>query len=688
MRWSLILALICVPAVAVGDDPGDITLDDLREVESLRKSETLLEAPVAISSVDREEITRAKPGVDLEEALELVPGVFPQSSRNFAQDTRVSIRGFGSRAPFGIRGIKVMTDGVPNTLPDGQTEVDSIDLAFIDRLEVVRSPISSLYGGGAGGLLSLYTSQPTEEPTFNVRTLFGTDHLSRYEAMARGGAASTGYVLGFARTRFSGYRDHSRAEQNAVLGKLSRTFGKGTKVSLNFYGVWAPEGQDPGGLRKAEVNGDRKQAAPNNLTFDAGEKLNQQKIALLVRHPLGPSREIQLMTYTLRRNFSNQLPFTNGGQVRFDRNVSGGALTYSDAFGPIRWMWGTDVDVQQDNRRRYNNLPGGVRGALTVSQYETVRSVGPFAEASYESDWGLSLVAGARYDWIEFVVDDRFSADGDQSDRIRFRELSPRFGASYTPLPGLFFYGNISTAFQVPTTTELRPSSGVGGFDSDRDPERTLSFEIGSKGVFWDRLFFDVALFALKVRDILVPFETIAQETFWRNAGEAHRQGVEATLAAELLPGLSVRAAYTYARYYYHDYDTVVCTGPAPCTPTPVSFDDNDEPNNARHSLGGELRWNHPRGAFAVLSLRHFSRMETNDANTASSGGTTISDARLGYDWIRNHTRIRPFLGLRNWTGRKYNGTLRPNAGFGRYYEPAPERQLYGGLEIEFVLAD
>ncbi len=673
---ALVFASLWLPAAARAQG------SDLRGTDPGRDPERLREEPLPISVVEREEILLGRPAVDIAEALDLVPGVFAQSSRNSAQDTRVAIRGYGASAQFGIRGIRVLVDGVPTTLPDGQSEVDSIDLAFVDHIDVVRGPISSLYGGGGGGILSFTTVGPTEEPTFSSRVVFGSHNLSRYEALARGRAGATGWVVGLAHTRYAGYRDHARSEQTVGLAKLEHEFGDGTLASLNFSSVWAPEAQDPGALTQLQVDLDRKMARPAARIFDTGEELAQQKLSLLLRKPLGPTRELRLMGYWLQRDFENKLPeFGRGGQVEFDRTVTGGSLVYSDRFGRLRYTTGVDLAVQRDLRSRYRNLAGGVRDQLLLEQSETVTSIGPFVQA--ELDFGrLGLVAGLRYDWIEFDVGDRLvdPIDGDLSDRIRFRELSPRFGARYLLRPDLMLYGNLSTAFQVPTTTELRPPDQAGGFDSDRKPERSLGAEIGAKGRLGQRMYYDVALFALKVRNALVPFQDLAGDTFWRNAGELHRRGVEVALSALLRPGVTTRIGYTYADYYYHDYDTVsLATGAV------QSFDGNRQPNVAKHDLGAELRFEHPSGLFSVLSLRHFSDLEVNDANTAESSGATISDARFGYAWRRSGFVITPFFGIRNWSGVKVNGTIRPNAAGGRYYEPAPESEIYGGLSIEFT---
>ena len=358
--------------------------------------------------------------------------------------------------------------------------------------------------------------------------------------------------------------------------------------------------------------------------------------------------------------------------------MTGGSVVLSDEWGSLRVMTGVDLDVQQARRRRYDNL-SGAHGPLVVRQSETVRSYGPFAQAEWSFANGAGVVGGLRYDWTEFDLGDRCvsATNDDVSDTIRFRQLSPRIGFHVPFNPGLQIYGNISTAFQVPTTTELKPPDRPGGFDSDREPERALAYEVGAKGKLGDRIQFDLALFDIRVADALVPFDDSQGETFFRNAGEVRRRGAELTFSADLAPGLSFRGAYTYANYRFHDYDRDLGG-------ERVDLDGKREPNIPTHSVGAELRYRRDDGWFGSLSLRHFSDLKLDDANRFESSGATTSDLRIGYERESERFQIRPFFGVRNWTNKEYNGTVRPNAFGGRFLEPAPELELYGGIAIEF----
>jgi iron complex outermembrane receptor protein len=657
------------------DDPGPLL--GLTDTGAARSPQELLETPLSVSVVTREEL-RARPASDLAEALDLVPGVFAQSSRNYAQDNRISIRGFGARAQFGVRGIKILVDGIPTTLADGQSELDSIDLAFVERIEVVRGLASSLYGGGAGGIISIQTLAPTPEPRVSLRTLVGSDHLFRNQGTATGTLGGVGYVVGVSHTRYSGYREHARAEQLNLLTKLTTTLDDGTGLELSFSNVSAPEAQDPGGLTRSQVRDDREQARTRNRTLQAGERLDQQKVGLRVRRPFGPERSLTATGYWLDRDFRNALPILpafGSGRIRFNRTAFGGSLVWDQRWRALHFTGGVDADAQRDHRRRFDNV-GGAYGPKRLDQSERVRAIGGFGQLDVELGGGLRLIGGARYDWTELSIGDRLVNVPSNSTRIRWRELSPRIGLHFSRSRALQLYANWATAFRVPTTTEL--DAVGGGLDERIDPERSAGFEAGAKGLVGERLFYDVALFDLRVRDALIPFE-VGGDTFFRNAGEVRRRGVELALSALLHPRVTLRASYTYADYRYHDYDFVDVSGMSV-----EELDGKREPNVPRHLVGAELRYEHPTGVYAVLALRHFSDLEANDENSAESAGATTSDLRVGSVWRRGSLEILPFAGVRNWSGAEFDGSLRPNATGGRYHEPAPETELYAGVELRY----
>lgn len=683
----LILAIATPTHVTASGEEDALPGDSSRAVRSSRTRRTLLESPQAISVVDREEFSRGRPGLGLDEALDGAPGVLTQSAGNFAQDPRISIRGYGARAPFGIRGIRVYLDGVPTTLADGQTEVDSLDLAFVERVEVLRSSSSALFGGG-GGALFLTSPEPTLEPTLRVRSVFGSHLLARYEALATGHLGPVGWVLGGAQTRIGGYRNHAHARQYSGLLKLERRFSDGTRLRLHLSGVRAPSAQDAGGLTRDQIAADRRQARPEALRFDTGEWLHQERVAFDLERPLWGSSgslrtdvttgdlgpELRVRGYLLSRRFRNSLPTQSRGRVSFERVAGGGSVLLSGKGARLRWVTGVDVDLQRDDRRRFDNLDG-VRGPLRLDQREGVRSVGAFGQVDWRIGGGLGAVMGVRYDWSEYVVADHLDSDGNQSSRFRLRELSPRLGLYLDRSPRALLYANLLSSFRPPTTTELAPDPTLGGgFASDLRAERSRGLEIGARGRLAERLFYDIVLYTLRIRDAIVTFDPGVGPLRARNAGDIRRMGFELGLGARLGAGLETRLAYTWSRFRYRDFGV---------SPT-VDFGGNREVGTPRQRLNLELRWRHDSGAWAVLSLRHLSDIPVDDANTLESPGRTLSDLRLGFDWRRAHALWRPFVAVRNLSNVGYDGQLRPNAFGGRSFEPAPRREIRLGLEVQF----
>ncbi len=649
-----------------------------REVSDLdvsRSPAKRLETPLSVAVVSGDEFRPAQPSLGLDEALDRVPGVWVQQSGNFAQDTRVSIRGYGARSAFGIRGIRVLVDGIPTTLPDGQSELDSIELGFVDQIEVLRGPSSSLYGAEGGGVLALKTVGPSDRPALRARTLFGSGHLSRHQVLGTGRYRHTGYVIGIATTRNGGYRDHSRAEHQTLLTKFEHTLQDGTWLEFQFAGVHAPEAQDSGSVTAFVRDMDRRAARGSARSFDAGESVDQHKFAMRIHRPLANEREVNISAYYLGRDFENKLPFNR--QVDLNRSVYGASIIASGEVAATPWTLGFEFDEQSDDRRNFENI-SGARGAMTLDQREEVRSYGVFARAEHEIYNDFRVVAGIRYDSKRFQLRDQFFTDGkDSTDRLRFNEWSPRVGLIWTPHACFNLYANWSTAFQVPTLTELRPASGNGGFDADIKPERTSGFELGIKGIFANRIVYDVAAFHLNIRNGLVPFTDGVGDTFFTNAGRVQRRGLEFGASVEVIPGTTIRSAYTFSDFKFVDFDRLRAM-------TLADLDGKREPNIPQHHVFIELRSELENGFFGAINLTHASRSELNDENNASSSGFFRSDIRAGYRARIRQGTLAPFIGIRNWSGTSYDGSLRPNDANFRYFEPAPQREIYGGLEFEW----
>ena len=404
-RWRSLLPMVLLLAGEPLRAEEPLVLPPLL-IEATRSETQWSETPAPVSSIAAGEM-RGEAQQALDEWLQPAPGLFTLNRYNLAQGLRPSIRGFGARAGFGVRGIRVMLDGIPLTLPDGQTELDALDLGLLERVEVLRGPASALYGNAAGGVISLYTRDAP--PGYHYLFDAGGGELGARQLRAEGaGGDATLRGLGaLAWRQQDGFRRHSAADSAIATGKLDWTADAGRlRLSVNALDVAS---QDPGALTAAEARNDRRAAAPNNLRFDAGEEIRQQRFGLLWESGLADGSDYRLRAWGGRREFANRLPFTAGGQSSFERDFGGfGAQLTQRArwLGlPQRLVLGLDVETQRDERRRHDNLDGG-RGAETLRQRESARGAGLYLD--HQLDLGERWLAalGLRHDRLRFEVED------------------------------------------------------------------------------------------------------------------------------------------------------------------------------------------------------------------------------------------------------------------------------------------
>jgi iron complex outermembrane receptor protein len=668
-------AMLCASAAAQQQAPADTArrLDTLA-VRVLRAPVTPLRAPFAVSVAGGPAQREAKPALALNEPLAGLPGVQVENRFNYALGERIAVRGLGARAQFGVRGVRVLVDGLPATMPDGQTTLNHVDVGSVDRAEVIRGPASALYGNASGGVIRLSTQPPPPVPLGSAyRATAGADGLLRLQSWAGGTAGAASYRASITRLKYGGYREHQSADNTQVGANLGWHRGA-DEWRLVFTGV-SYDAQNPGALSDSLLRVDRTKAIATNVTQHAGENGRQGQLGLTWEHLL-PAGSLEVTGYGLARSLANPIPVR---YIDLDRRAGGGRAVWSGALlGPLHASAGGEWEMQHDHRVNHENN-AGVRGALLLNQLERVSSAAGFAELSAEAG-PIDVLGAMRYDRFRFSVRDRLvtANDPDDSGARTMDAWSPTLGLSASAAPWLAFYGNVGTAFQTPTTTELanRPS-GAGGFNPDLQPERTTSVEAGAKarrGTGWA----EFAAYRLRVRDALIPFEVegFPGRQFYRNAGAAVHRGIEASAGAEPLRGLSVRAAYTYtdARFGAYVLDGVDLRG-------------NRVPGIAPHRVEGTLFWSRGTGPFAGVDLRYESRTPVADTDStgrlASPAYTTV-DLRGGWEELRmGAVRASPTVGITDLFGVTYNTSVVINAARNRYYEPGPGRALYAGLEVK-----
>jgi len=678
--------LIAGGGVAVAEssdhDPDTTQLDEI-VVRATRMDKPIHEIPAAISVVTKADIQLGRQQLGLDESLSAIPGLFMQDRYNFAQDLRIAIRGFGARSNFGIRGVKILVDGIPESLPDGQGQSDGIDLGSIERIEVIRGPASSLYGNASGGVINITSERGPADPFIDTRLSIGEFGFDKIQVKAGGEVDRLNYMVNISHMEYDGYRDHSETENTTLNARFVYSSGNDSEFGLVFNATDQPLANDPGGVTLVQAQTDPTSARQRNVDFNAGEALDQQRIGLSYKKSFGERHEIRLRNHYVWRDFANMLPFTGGGAVQFDRFFVGGGAIYTyrgELWGrPNNLIFGTDIDRQDDDRRRFDN-DMGVLGALTLDQNELVTNLGLFVQNELALSENFALTVGLRYDEVKFEVEDKFLADGDDSGDRTLNETSPMIGIVYSPSESTSLYATFSTAFETPTTTEFANPSGAGGFNPNVDPQIAKNYEVGIRGILAGYNRYEVSLFTIDVEDELIPFELAAQpgRDFFSNAGKSTRKGVEFSFVSQPVKELTISVAYTYSDFQFDEF----------LDDNGNDFSGNVLPGIPDDLFHGEVAYTHPSGFYGAIDWLYVGDFFVDNANSTANDSYNVVNLRTGFaDFRFGDWTLSPFVGVNNLTDKRYAANVRLNAFGGLYFEPAPERHFYGGLAIRYNFA-
>ena len=629
----------------------------------------------SISLVNKDRIQNATQQLGLDEVLAGVPGLYMQNRYNFSQDLRIAIRGFGLRSSFGIRGIKIFVDDIPETLPDGQAQIDSIDLGSAERIEVLRGPASSLYGNASGGVISVVSELGGSEPFVEAKIGVGELGYEKYQLKAAGQLDRIDYLFNASHQNFAGYRAHSSSSGDLINSKVRWNISDRDSLTIVFNHTDQPDERDPGGIDAAQAEAEPRSARAQNVLFNAGEELSQQRIGLVYRSDR-MGGDLLLRNYYVWRDFANRLPFVGGGSVGLERFFYGAGAQYSLTelgSGRLNLILGFDVERQDDDRRRFDNNQG-VLGSLVFDQQEQVDSNGIYVQGHYKFGSAWAVNAGLRYDDLQYTVTDRFLADGDDSGRRNFSEVSPSASVSYRTGLGTVF-ASYSSSFETPTTTELANPDGSGGFNQTINPQTADNYELGFRGAN-QILGYELTFFQIDLQDELVPFELAAfpGRTFYSNAGSSSRSGVEMATSWVLGGGLSADVSYTWSEF---EFDSFV-------DDDGNDFSGNSLPGLPRHFGYVGLHYESGTGISATLESVYSGKLFANTANTVSVPGYVVTNFRVSHEFTRGRWKLRPYLGINNLFGERYNSNIKINAFGGRFFEPAPVRNLYAGIVVRF----
>ncbi len=639
---------------------------------------------------------RSGPGVQVSEALAGVPGVLARDRQNYAQDTQLSIRGFGARSTFGVRGVRVLIDGVPATMPDGQGQLSHASLLGAERIEVLRGPFSALYGNSSGGVLQVWSAQGQAGDPWRLRVNAGADNTVSVGAQLRGAGPVIDYNIAANHFHTDGWRDHSEARRESLNARLGAEVGGG-RLELLLNALDAPDAQDPLGLTRAQVAANPRQATAVAEQYNTRKSVQQQQAGLRWTRESGAQRW-QLMGYAGQRAVTQFLPIPPTAQA--NPLHAGGVIDLDGGYGGVdaRWGWNGDLagrpldvvagisaDRQRQHRTGYENFVGstlGVRGRLRRDQIDTVQNVDQFAQAWWQWSPRWSLLAGVRHSAVRFESDDRYitGSNPDDSGRRRYQATTPVAGVSFEATPQWRLHAAVGRGFETPTFNELGyRSDGQAGLALDLSAARSRNFEVGSKWHAQNGTQLDVSVFRAVTDDELAVASNTNGRSTYRNIGRTRRQGVELQYQQPLAEQWELQLAWTWLQAQVRS-PYLTCGGSGCRVPDTVVAAGSRLPGVPRQQAFARLQWS-PGDWQWALEANASSDTVVNDLATERAPGYTVLNLEAGRRWTLPGGDLRAFARLDNLLDQAYIGSVIVNDGNGRFYEPGPDRRASVGLQ-------
>ncbi len=688
----LLPGLLALSNAALADD-APLVLDP-SVVTGSRSASPTFDLPYSVDSISHAQISDGQLGINASEALSRVPGLVVQNRQNYAQDLQISSRGFGARSAFGVRGLKLIADGIPASTPDGQGQAATFNLDTAERIEVLRGPAATLYGSNAGGVIQMFSRDGEGPPRVGAETLVGSDGMSKNHLTAEGAANGAGFVLDASRMDTDGYRDHSSARRDQTFAKLNVQPDDDSKLALIYSSLEQNGTQDPLGQTWEAYKADPRSVAPAALQYNTRKSIDHQQLGLNYERYIGDAT-LQVNAYTGRRSVIQYLSIPDtfasgapnpanarGGVVEFDRKFYGGSVHWlqpiTSAPGDLTLITGLDYDRSQDDRQGYSNtLDGvhGVKGALGRDEIDTATSLDPFVQANWLlGDW--TLQAGLRHSSMKMEVDDHFTSDGNDSGSKTYQKNTPSVSVMYAFTPDLHGYVSAGKGFETPTQAESAYSTTSNGFNFALKPSVSKQFEVGLKAKIGQDTRVNAALFQITTDDELVVLSSKDGRTTYQNASRTLRRGFELGIESQLSEQWSTNVAYTRLQA---TYDSDFMGGGKPVDKG------NYLPGVPQTTLFAELNWKPRDWVSTALEGLYRSKVYVEDTNQQRAApGYSVFNWRARFEQKVEHWTFHQTVRLDNLLDRQYVGSVIVGDGNFRYYEAAPGRSWYAGAGAEY----
>lgn len=671
-------------------------------VTGQRAREPSFDVPAAISAVTHETIDNAGPQVNLSEVLNRVPGISILNRNNYSQDLQLSIRGFGARSTFGIRGVKVLVDGIPATMPDGQGQVSNVALSSAGRIEVLRGPFAQLYGNAAGGVVQVFTEDDALVPTATVSATLGRFGLWKVGAKFSTSTPGYGLTIDASEFRTDGFRAHSEARRRQLNARWQSQLTTDTHVAVVLNALDQPVSQDPLGFNATQFKSHKAGTNPFYLAAlaqDPRKDVHQEQLGTVIEHRLNENTDLSGRLYIGSRKLDSALsvpisaqssPTSSGGIIDFDRTYGGGAAQVAHRIPlgegrQLKLTAGVEVEAFREDRQGYVNTLG-VRGGIKRDEINTVRSEDVYAQASYDLTSRWTVTAGARHNRVKFKSKDHYIAtdNPDDSGRLNFSGTNPVLGVAWKVTPVLNAYANIGRGFETPTFNELsyRPG-GQTGLNTALSASRSRHAEIGAKWKYASRQRLDVAIFDIETKDELVVDSNTGGRSTFKNAGRTSRRGIELSHIGQLSDTVRSTVSVTAMRARF---DEPFISGSGT---TPNVFSGNHLPGTPERSVFAELAWS-PVNAWGGFSgaaeVIHTAKLYVNDTNTDATSSSTVFNLRASFKQNFGGWEFSELIRVDNVMDRYYAGSVIVNEGNSRFFETALPRNWTLGITAKYPL--
>jgi len=697
LHYCILMSMGCIssPLVWAEDLTQDVTVLPTLHVEATRTDTTYLQTPASVFRIDAPQVDTSSQ-VNLTEVVKGIPSLQLRNRENYAQDLQLSMRGFGARSTFGVRGIRLYVDGIPATMPDGQGQTSNIDLSSLDHVEVLTGPFSSLYGNSSGGTILTSTKQGQGKDSIELSYSGGSHDKSRAGLVLQGGAKGANepsYVISSSYFDTDGYREHSGAEKVLNNAKLSWDLDDGSKINwiTNYVKIHA---DDPQGLTHDQWNANPKQQVPFLKQFNVRKDIEQTQTGVTWSKPINDKNELYAMVYLGNRQVTQyqSIPKSTqdasinhaGGVIDFERDYYGADFRWTgkELLPNTTLSVGVALDAMDEDRKGFENFnlvngqPSyGVKGNLRRDEDNTLWNIDPYLQASWQFLPAWRLDTGVRYSNVHYKSKDNYLSNGDDSGKTDYSKVLPSAALSWQILPELMAYVSYAKGFETPTFTEMayRPD-GESGFNFDLTASTSDTYETGlkSQNQFGD---FTLAVFQTKTKDDIVSAGNSNGRSSFRNADKTLREGVEFAWNKKLWRDLTATASYTYLDATF-DAD-IPALGSIAQIPS-----GNAIPGIAKNQAYASLAWQPSHGLYGGVDVQYMDKVYVNDTNSDAAPSYSVTSANVGYAWVMGDWKVNSFARVDNLFDKNYAGSVIVNDGNGRYFEPADGRNWSAGLRV------